>query len=146
MPPPGADREAPSVGSFFSLSLASLGVLTIARPADAPISPFLAAQSKKMAAGSNLPSGIFLIKTNPVPVPRREHEQEMPLLKDEMLGLADKAAKACARAQAMFAERRVADGRRWLMKALYASDQLQRLTMRSGDLTLATKKKQTEEP
>ncbi len=51
-------------------------------------------------------------------------------LSEEMLGLADKAAEACERAQALFAERQVDDGRRWLMKALYASDQLQRLTTR----------------
>ena len=68
-------------------------------------------------------------------------KKKMPLLTDEMLGLADKAAEACERAQAMFAERRVDDGRHWLMKALYASDQLQRLTTPGEDLTLVAKRK-----
>ena len=64
---------------------------------------------------------------------------KMPLLTEELLGLADKAAEACERAQAMFAERRIGDGRRWLMKALYASDQMQRLTTRDRRL-VANKK------
>jgi hypothetical protein len=58
---------------------------------------------------------------------------KMPGLPQELLTLADKAAEACERAQAMFAERRVADGRRWLLKALYASDRIQRLT-RGGEI------------
>jgi hypothetical protein len=65
----------------------------------------------------------------------------MPLLTEEMLSLADKAAEACEQARALFAERRVDDGRRWLMKALYASDQLQRLTTHGTDQSLAVKKK-----
>jgi hypothetical protein len=64
----------------------------------------------------------------------------MPLLTEEMLGLADKAAEACERARALFAERRVDDGRRWLMKALYASDQLQRLRTHGKQSLMAKKK------
>ena len=56
--------------------------------------------------------------------------RQVQLLTEEMLGLADKAAEACEREQMLVAERRVNEGRRWLMKALYASDQLHRLTTR----------------
>ncbi len=59
---------------------------------------------------------------------------EQESLAEKMLGLADRAAEACERAQALFAEGRVDDGRRWLMKALYASDQLQRLKTRGTRL------------
>ena len=46
--------------------------------------------------------------------------RQVQLLTEEMLGVADKAAEACERAQMLFAERRVNEGRSWLMKALYA--------------------------
>jgi hypothetical protein len=68
-------------------------------------------------------------------------QERMPLLTEEISGLAVKAAEACERAQSLFAEGRVDDGRRWLMKALYASDQLQRLTMRGKHQSLMAKKK-----
>jgi hypothetical protein len=50
------------------------------------------------------------------------------VLTDELIDLADRAAHACERARTMYSARRLADGRRWLMKALYASDQIRRLT------------------
>ncbi len=56
-------------------------------------------------------------------------QEKMPLLTEEMHDWADKAAEACNRAHVLLVERRVDDGRRWLMKALYASDQLQRLSI-----------------
>lgn len=38
--------------------------------------------------------------------------------------LVERAAEACRQAQEHFAEQRADDARLWLMKALYASDQL----------------------
>lgn len=38
--------------------------------------------------------------------------------------LVERAAEACRQAQEHFAEQRTDDARLWLMKALYASDQL----------------------